>query len=377
MNNPSLVVMLGGVSGGPLETLMRRALEASALDTLEVALGTGRFGRALLLADAAPALPVPDGVTVEVDDHPDRPFHYGERLAAAVATHGIERVLYVGGGSGPLLGAEDFVALANGVAGPSAACATNNYFSADLFALHPAGLLARLDPPPVSDNAVPRRLREDLDVEVTELPRTLETQLNIDSPTELLALALAGRIGTRLERVLGEWAPDTSRLARAAMTFTDREAEVLVAGRVGGSRAWQYLERETACRVRILAEERGMQAAGRHLDGSARSMLGQLIGAAGPDRVFGELLPQLCDAAFVDIRPTLIHLGLQPSRADRFAADLGLADDIEDPELRALVAAANAAPIPVVLGGHTLVAGALMLLNDWAWAEHDRARGLA
>jgi hypothetical protein len=376
VSEPALVVMLGGVSGGPLERLMRHALEASALDTLEVAVGTGRFARAFLLADAPPALPVPAGVTVEVDDAV-APFHYGERLAAAVAAHGIDRVIYVGGGSGPLLGPEHFTALADGIAGAGPACATNNYFSADLFALHPAALLARLDPPPATDNAVPRRLREDLDVEVTELPRTLETQLNIDSPTELLALALAGRMGPRLERVLGEWAPDTSRLARAAMTFTDRDAEVLIAGRVGGSRAWQYLERETACRVRILAEERGMQAAGRHQDGSARSMLGQLIQAVGPGRVFGELLPQLCDAAFIDVRPTLIHLGLQPSRADRFAADLGLAGEIEDAELRALVEAANAAPIPVVLGGHTLVAGALMLLNDWAWGEYDRARGLS
>ncbi len=101
-------------------------------------------------------------------------------------------------------------------------------------------------------------------------------------------------------------------------------------------------------------------------------MLGQLVEAVGPERCFQELIPELCDAAFIDIRPVVAHLDLQPSRADRFAADLGLADQIEDAGLRAFVAAAAASPIPIVLGGHSLVVGALMLLNDWVWDEHDR-----
>src|SRR5690606_1685794 len=280
-------------------------------------------------------------------------------------------LVYLGGGSGPLLGADDFGALLEGIGGEGARCVTNNYFSADLFALHPASLLARLDPPPATDNAVPRRLRDTFDVEVEELPRTTATQLNLDSPTDLAALALSGRAGPRLAAMVAEAPLDTDRLARAAMRFTDRESEVLVSGRVS-SRAWQYLERETACRVRVLAEERGMTAAGRDHDGTARSLLGALIETAGPRRVFGELLPQVCDAAFIDQRPALVHLGLGADRAARSAADLGARDEIEEPRLREVVAAAHASPIPVVLGGHTLVAGDLMLLNDWAWTEHDR-----
>jgi hypothetical protein len=148
---------------------------------------------------------------------------------------------------------------------------------------------------------------------------------------------------------------------------------VLVAGRVA-SRVWQYLERETSCRVRLLAEERGMSAAGREDDGRARSLLAMQIEEVGARRFFEEQLPQLCNAAFLDIRPALIHLGIRPPRADRFAADLGLVDGIEDPRLRELVEAANASPVPVVLGGHSLVAGGLMLLNDWAWEEIDGVR---
>jgi len=63
-SRPWLVVMLGGMGGGPLEELVRAALEASALDAIECALGTGRYERALLLVDRAPALDVPFGVEV-------------------------------------------------------------------------------------------------------------------------------------------------------------------------------------------------------------------------------------------------------------------------------------------------------------------------
>ncbi|MDA0365421.1 MAG: hypothetical protein O3B31_12900 [Chloroflexi bacterium] len=373
MSETSLVVMLGGMAGGRLERLMRAALEASALDVIETALATGRFDRAILLVDVAPTLPVPAGVVVEVDDALT-PFHYGRRLATAVATHRIERLVYVGAGSGPLIAAEHLLALVDGLSADGASCVTNNAYSADFFALRPAGLIAALDPPPVADNGVPRQLREQHAVAVVELPRTTETQLNLDSPTDLAALTLSGRGGPRLNALLTRAALDTGRLARAARAFTDRDAEVFVAGRVG-SLAWQYLERETACRIRMLAEERGMTAAGRDVDGGARSLLGQLIATAGPERFFSELLPTLCDAALIDVRPALVQLGLHATAADRFAADAGLPDEIAEPGLRTLVQAALAAPIPVVLGGHTLVAGALMLINDWAWSEHDRLVG--
>jgi hypothetical protein len=364
---PVVVVMLGGVGGSPLEEQFRAALEASALDTIEAALGTGCFARALLLADRAPASSIPAGATVDVDAGP---FQFGRRLTDTVAHEGIERLVYLGAGSGPLLAAAEFEALRQLPEG-AAVCVTNNAFSADCFALAPASELAHLEPLPHSDNLVPRRLREERGIEVRTLPHGIATQLNLDTPGDLVALALTGHGGPRLQALLAQWHLDTSRLERAASVLTDRHAEVLVAGRVG-SHTWRYLESETACRVRLLAEERGMTAAGRDTDGTARSLLGQLLASVGPGRFFGELLPELCDAAFIDVRPALVQLGLHPSRADRFAADLGAADAIEDPGLRALVQAANASPVPVVLGGHSLVAGVLMLVNDWAWARAEQ-----
>ncbi len=381
----AVVVMLGGMDGGPLERLLRRALEASALDTLDAALATGRFDRALLLADRAPTLDVPAGVVVETDAQvAAAPFQFGRRLLDAVERHGIDALLYCGAGSAPLLDSVAIEALYELLSAPPAGaaergvCVTNNRFSADLFALAPAALLARLDPLPASDNAVPRRLRDQHGVEVLEPPRTLETQYNLDSPADLIALGLSQRAQPRLARVIEEARADLAsagdRAQRAARVFIDRTAEVLVAGRVS-SRTWQYLEGEAAARIRLLAEERGMQAAGTDADGTARSLLGQWIAEAGAERAFGTLLPELCDAAFIDIRPALVHLGIRPSRGDRFAADLGRADLIEDAALRAIVEAANGAPVPVVLGGHSLVGSAIPLLNQWAWDAHDGLLG--
>ena len=102
-------------------------------------------------------------------------------------------------------------------------------------------------------------------------------------------------------------------------------------------------------------------------------MLGQLLAAVGPHRWFGELLPELCSAAFLDIRPALVHLGVAAPRGERFAADVGRIDLIRDPRLRDLVCAAAESEHPTVLGGHTLVSGDLMLLNDWAWEQRDQA----
>lgn len=372
---PTLVIMLGGMSGSAIEAQMRRALEASALDAAEVALATGRFDRALLLADAPPALDVPPGVEVETDESVAAtcapPFHFGRRLLDAIARHGITRPVYLGGGSGPLLGAAEFHAIVDALEGATEPrCVTNNRFSADLFALSHPEVLARMDPSPAADNGVARRLFDEQGVEIIELPRTLETQFNIDTPNDLGALALARRAGPRLAAVASEAGFETERMAAAARHFIERTHEVMVAGRVS-STTWKYLESEAACRIRVVAEERGMQAVGTDVAGTARSMLGQWIDIAGPQRAFTQLLPQLCDAAFIDIRPALVQLGIRPERADRFHADLGHAGEITEPRLREIVEAANASPVPVVLGGHSLVAGVLMLLNQWAWDEHD------
>jgi hypothetical protein len=86
-------------------------------------------------------------------------------------------------------------------------------------------------------------------------------------------------------------------------------------------------------------------------------------------------LCETADAVVLDLRVLLAHLGIEPSREDRFRADLFQWEEIGEPALAAITRAAATAPKPVLLGGHTLVAGGLMALNDVAWLENDRRIG--
>jgi len=45
---------------------------------------------------------------------------------------------------------------------------------------------------------------------------------------------------------------------------------------------------------------------------------------------------------------------------------------VEEPFLREFTRAAVEAPIPVLLGGHSLVFGDLMALIEFAWQERER-----
>jgi hypothetical protein len=117
--------------------------------------------------------------------------------------------------------------------------------------------------------------------------------------------------------------------------------------------------------VRVFAEERGMRASGRQARGEVRSILNEYLDLVGVDHFFVRL-GALADAILLDSRVILASRGLWPSDADRFHADLLMEAHIEDPFLRALTAAARRAPVPVVMGGHSLVAGGLAILLEGA-----------
>ena len=362
---PALVVFLGGLGDSPVEQMVAGALAAAALDAVRAALASGRIQSAVLVTDGRIDLPDrPAGVALDVDAGP---FHFGCRLAETIRRHGLEQVVYIGGGSLPLLGADDFGRIANALVEDGVAV-TNNYFSSDMVAF-PAGALARIGPPD-SDNRLARALSEEAGLTVRSLPRTVATQLDIDGPTDLAVLALTGEGGPRLREYLAALDLDLGRYQRAFPLLTDRRAQITVAGRVG-SHAWQYLEGETACRVRLFAEERGMEADGRAGEGKTRSLLGFFLEQVGPQRLM-ESLAELGDAAFIDTRVLLAHFRIEAARADRFLSDLGRWQEVREPFLRDLTRAALQAPIPVLLGGHSLMSGGLMALNEFAWRERDR-----
>lgn len=364
---PALIVFLGGLGGSPVEKIVGTARWAASLDSIEAALATGAYAGAVLVTDDPSLGADVPGVTVDCDAGP---YHFGRRLAGVLRRHGIQAAVYMGGGSLPLFGPADFAMLAGNIS--DGGVVTNNAFSSDVAAF-PAGACAVAAAESCGrDNSLARALAESGGLRVEALPRTAATQMDIDGPSDLVVLTLTGYGGGRLQAYLDSLKVDVGAYRRVLPLFLDARAQIIVAGRVG-SHAWQYMERETACRVRMFAEERGMDAEGRAQDGTARSLLGFFLESAGARRLFAALA-ELGDAALIDTRVLLAHKRVDASRADRFLSDLGRWGEIGDPFLREFTRGAAEAAIPVLLGGHSLMSGGLMALNEFAWQQRDAGR---
>jgi len=369
IKSTALIVMLGGFAFDNVEGELRRSLEASACDVLQLGLDADCFDYIALVTDRLVEQSIPPGVELSLDN-PDKEFQFGERLQEISQQSACEQFVYIGAGSAPLISADDLIDLKERLNSKYLTCITNNYFSADLFALNSSFVLSQLSKSPRTDNEVPRVLKEELNVHIEELPRNTITQFNIDSPLDLLALDCASAGGPLLRESITKWNGNSHFLSDAAKVLKDSSKQIFVSGRVG-SQTWQYLERQTACRVRLLSEERGMGAAGSFGVLRARSLLGQIIESIGSSQCFTEWIPTLCDVAFIDIRPILAHMRWETSVEDRFNADLLRYHKIQHPGLRSLVEAASSSSVPVIIGGHSLVSGDLMLLNDWVWSIEE------
>jgi hypothetical protein len=376
VEGPALVLFCGGMGGSPVEEAFADALRECALDTLQEAEASGAFERLVLVADAASARHLhsrlPAGTVLDADI-PGEGWHFGRRLSAVIRRYGLKRPVYMGCGL-PLVKREELTTIAKAVADADNAVVANNFFSADMAGFVPGSVVERVELPD-NDRILPRLLRDQAGLENRALKRSVANQFDLDTPGDLAVLAYGGGAGPNLQRHMDACGIDLRRLRRASELFTNREAEVVVMGRAG-TQTWQYLESETACRVRMFAEERGLQAAGRDVNGEARSLVAYHIQAVGAERFFRELA-ELGQAAFIDTRPLFAHMALKPSRRDRFLSDAMTPEGIEDVWVRQLTQAALEAPIPVVLGGASLVASGIQLLSEAAWREHDERLGIA
>ena len=297
---------------------------------------------------------------------------FGARLRRLAAAAGTPGIVVLGSGAMALARPADYRAFVTAAASELPRALANNRYSADAVAIAGAGVLRDLPDLP-ADNALPRWLEEVARLRVDDLRRRPRLAIDLDSPADLV---LAG--GALPAAAAGS--PLPARLAAVRSVLLDRRSELTVAGRTSSS-TLGALERHAACRVRALVEERGLRAASRlaherdpALDASASttrppaSALGLLLDRDGPGEL-GQLLARLGEAAVVDTRVLLAHrLGADeeawPLPEDRFASDLLLPERVADPWLRSLTGAAVAAPIPILLGGHTLVGPGLRLLVE-------------
>lgn len=368
MSGVDLVVMNGRTGETEAELMVDDGREAITADLIARAIESGAFASIIVATNSAAlgqrltGLPL---VIVEMDP-PEEPFHFGQRLQQLIAKHDLERVVYMGGGSAPLVSKDVLCDMADQVARAERLILANNFYSVDFCAFTPASSLLSIDLP-ATDNALGWALAR-VGLTAKELRRTAETMFDVDTPVDLMTLSLHPKAPEQTRRFLDSLHLDTDRLETASRVFVDRQGEAFVAGRIS-STTMSYLERETLCRRRVVSEERGMRSDGRLARGEVRSLLGMHLEAVGMHAFFQEVLPRLGKAAFIDDRVIWAHCGVWPEAADRFNSDLLRPDAVADPFLRRFTSEALACPIPIVLGGHSLLAGGLYALVDVAWSR--------
>lgn len=315
-------------------------------------------------------------------------FHWGRWFAVA-ARQALEKaptvdaIGYAGGSALALLADDDLDDL---LAPTHGEVVSNNRFSADAFVV--AGDRPTLDRAVAaleecdSDNAAPRRL-EDAGSRSRDLGGAAWARFDVDTTLDLALLRLSTRLpGMRaldgsveafleMARLPGGGALEVPHLGRIGEVVRNRDAELVVAGRVPAS-VWQYLETETACRIRCLVEERGMRSA---REGRPQSILAALMRRSSPAALVEEL-GRLGDAVILDTRVLMASLAESPEASswppeeERFASDFGDHTRIGTPWLRELTEAAASAPVPFLFGGHGLVSDGLRLLVAAAWQGH-------
>ncbi len=310
-----------------------------------------------------------DGVVVRRDPPDDTPF--GARLRGLVAELAPEGLVVLAAGAIPLATAADRRALVEAASHDAPQGLANQRYSADAIAVACAGEALRGLPDLTTDNALPRWLAEVAGVPVRDLATRRRLAVDVDGPLDLLLLEDELRrhgppgVSTTIAGPSdADAAAVRARLAVLRDLAADPTAELLVAGRTSAADL-RWLERGTRSRTRALVEERGLRTAatavplGRPNRRPPRSILGELLDRDGPESL-GTHVAGLADGALIDARVLLAHrLGADergwPPPEDRFASDLLLPDRVHDPWLRALTEAAAGAPVPIVLGGHSLV----------------------
>jgi hypothetical protein len=353
------LLMLGHEGSGPAERWVAGARAAAARDAIALLSQTPAIDRIVVATSEADLPAAYPGLPVTWDlDRPGEPFHFGARLSELLERYPAPAHLYLGAGSLPLLPAAELAQAAEAaVQAPAAHAVTNNLYSSDWMAFNCAGSVRARPERLPSDNALGWVLKTEAGVAVRSLPASAGTRLDIDTPADLLLLALHPHTGPALSAYLQAQPQDSGRWLRAGRRLFTPGGQVALIGRVA-SGVWAHVEAHTQAWTRVFSEERGMAASGRQAAGQVQSLLGthlKLVGAAG----FMAELSQIVEAVFFDTRVLLASERRWPTAADRYAADLGQAGAIEDPYLRALTEAALQAPIPIVMGGHGVVAGDL------------------
>jgi hypothetical protein len=371
-NLVTLLLTVGGWGQSDVERALDGAHRAAARDLLELLLRTGMVGRAVVATDDAAWGETLADLPVEVDLDPvGEPFHFGRRLAGLIERYDARCVLYSGGASAPLLSAERWAELLARLGEAQRLVVTNNLHSCDWVGFVPAVDVAPLIAQESNDNALAWAMAYEGGLPVEHLPPSAAARFDLDTPADLLIAHRHPGIGPHLRHCLDGLGWQSRRLDRVLDAMACEGGSLAVVGRVSAA-AWASLERATRCWVRVFAEERGMRASGRQERGEVRSLVADYLEHVGVERFFGELA-ELVDGVLFDNRVVLAARNLWPSTFDRFSSDLYRWDRVEESFLRRFTRAAADARVPVILGGHAVVAGGLMALVETFEMEREKS----
>ncbi len=336
-------------------------LLAAARDTLERAAGV--FDRVIVATpDREWGGPLRD-LGIETDfDPPGLPFHFGRRLADLVTRLHLDRIVYTGMASAPLLTRDDLAAIAEAARAAESSVIANNIHSTDWAAIVPAQSIAGLPDRLHSDSALGWVLSQDGGLTPQLWPRSPAGLLDIDTPIDALIAAQHPNAGEGLRAAVAKSGWSDRRIEAVKRVLATPALRLTLIGRIP-SWSMSLLEQKTQCWVRVFSEERGMRASGRLAAGGVRSLVADFYKAVGA-RQFFTALAEMTDAALIDSRVMLAARNIWPNDADRFASDLLMPDVMGDSFLREFTRAAAECPVPILLGGHSLVTAGL-----WAMLE--------
>lgn len=359
----SAVIFEGSHPQSKVEKMMTAIRQAALLDNLEKMKQAGCF-EGIYLYTNRPELKEPAsalGAEVFLNTLTLAEFHFGNELKKAVKENGLTRVFSLSGAACPLITVGELQSICLKLQQKERFVYTNNTQSADIvaFTVTEGFLSASL---PAMDNSLALSLRDELGLEMELMPHSLGLLFDLDTPTDLLVLGDGPFCGRHTRQALDEWDLDYSTLRRAKEVLSAEYEDVVLIGRVGAPIIGR-LNELLKLRLRVFSEERGMKSLGRIENKEVISLLGLLIGA-GPLDNFFSYLPQLCRCAFIDNRVLMHHYKLDLSDRDRFLSDLGCWQQVENPWLKEFTRLARECEIPVLSGGHSLVAGSM-----WALCE--------
>ncbi len=368
MDRPvTAVIFEGGQAQTSLDQAIRYVRTQVVLDTLSKLALASEIDRMILVTNNEELADQASGLA-EVDfDSDARQFHFGVRLREMIVKHNLNNVIYMGGAAAPLMNCSEFDEIALTLKANRNVVVVNNVQSADLVAFTPARAIDEVELPE-SDNALGNLLRG-IGMRRILIPNSGRINFDLDTPVDIQILGMHPDCGPRALEAIESLDWPRHKLEQALRILRQDAREIAVLGRVGPS-VIQYINTNMVHRMRVYSEERGMKALGRDERGEVVSLIGYMVEELGSGKFF-EYLSRVCDLAFIDSRVIFAHLNKKVSDWDRFQSDLGRYEQIGDEWVREFTRCAWESPIPVILGGHSLVAAGLWILAEMVVRERE------